>query len=78
MNGRIQMWKQLFVIQQKYTWNWIEIIKIQKKQLIRKTLLQLNYLGAVVMERSIIKTKKYDFKKEEFQAVLDEFYNKIT
>tara|TARA_Y100000589_G_scaffold144597_1_gene138219 strand:+ start:29 stop:550 length:522 start_codon:yes stop_codon:yes gene_type:complete len=40
--------------------------------------LQLNYLGALVMERSIIKTKKNDFKKEEFQDILDEFYKKIS
>tara|TARA_B100000686_G_C16722215_1_gene935644 strand:+ start:1055 stop:1573 length:519 start_codon:yes stop_codon:yes gene_type:complete len=39
--------------------------------------LQLTYLGAEVMDRSIIKTKKKDIDGSEFEEILDQFYKKI-
>ena len=39
--------------------------------------LQLTYLGAEVMDRSIIKTKKKDIDGSEFEEILDQFYKNI-
>tara|TARA_B100001029_G_C15019913_1_gene429844 strand:+ start:763 stop:1284 length:522 start_codon:yes stop_codon:yes gene_type:complete len=40
--------------------------------------LQLDYLGSQVMDKSIIKTKKKDIKKDEFLEILGNFYTQIT
>ena len=40
--------------------------------------IQLSYLGSKVMDKSIIKTKKKNPEKLEFEGVLDQFYNIIN
>ena len=40
--------------------------------------LQLDYLGAQVMDKSIIKTKKKDIEKNEFLEILGKFYKEIS
>ena len=40
--------------------------------------IQLSYLGSKVMNKSIIKTKKKDLEKPEFEGILNQFYNIIN
>ena len=39
--------------------------------------LQLSYLGSIVMDESIVKTKKKDLDNKEFENILSKFYDKI-
>tara|TARA_Y100001954_G_C15447782_1_gene424821 strand:- start:52 stop:588 length:537 start_codon:yes stop_codon:yes gene_type:complete len=39
---------------------------------------QLGYLGANVMDKSIVKTNKKELIEKEFNEILDEFYSKIS
>ena len=39
--------------------------------------LQLSYLGSIVMDESIVKTKKKDLDSKEFEDILSKFYDKI-
>ena len=39
--------------------------------------LQLSYLGSIVMDESIVKTKKKDLDIKEFENILSKFYDKI-
>jgi len=47
------------------------------KNFIKGFSLQLNYLGSKVMDRSLIRTKKQDFSKDEFKLTLNEFLKNI-
>ena len=40
--------------------------------------LQLSYLGSKVMDKSIIKTKKNDITKADFDGILSDFYNSFS
>ena len=40
--------------------------------------LQLSYLGSKVMDKSIIKTKKNDITKSDFDGILKDFYNSFN
>ena len=40
--------------------------------------IQLSYLGSKAMNKSIIKTKKKDLEKPEFEGILNQFYNIIN
>ena len=40
--------------------------------------LQLSYLGSKVMDKSIIKTKKNDINKSDFEGILSDFYNSFN
>ena len=47
------------------------------KNFIKGFTIQLNYLGSLVMDRSIIRTKKDNFDDENFRNTLDEFVKKF-
>jgi NAD(P)H-dependent FMN reductase len=40
--------------------------------------LQLSYLGSKVMDKSIIKTKKSDINKSDFEGILGDFYHSFN
>ena len=40
--------------------------------------LQLSYLGSKVMDKSIIKTKKNDINKSDFEGILKDFYHSFN
>ena len=40
--------------------------------------LQLSYLGSKVMDKSIIKTKKNDINKSDFEGILGDFYHSFN
>tara|TARA_Y100000991_G_scaffold126337_1_gene95145 strand:+ start:180 stop:707 length:528 start_codon:yes stop_codon:yes gene_type:complete len=48
------------------------------KHFIEGFTLQLSYLGSKVMDKSIIKTKKNDIIKSDFEDILGDFYNSIN
>ena len=48
------------------------------KNFVKGFKLQLSYLGSLVLDRSIIRTKKSNINKEEFKLVLEDFYKNIS
>ena len=48
------------------------------KHFIEGFTLQLSYLGSKVMNKSIIKTKKNDITKSDFERILEDFYHSFN